>query len=96
LHLERAVAELKAARQAWGVWADGIREQAEQRLGVSDLRDARVMDDLEYARALDMGAPYIGAVNAAEAALKAARSGGGDRAGAGEFTGCSCPAMGCK
>ena len=58
------MAELKAARQDWGVWADGIRGQAGQRLAVSDLRDARVMDDLEYARALDMGALYIRAVNA--------------------------------
>ena len=77
LHLEWAVAELKAARQAWGVWAEGIRRRAEKRLGVTDLRDQRVLDDLEYARALDAGTAYIEAVNAAGAALKAGRCGGG-------------------
>jgi len=81
LHAERAVTELKAARQAWGVWADGIRQRAEERLGVTDLQDQRVLGDLEYARALDMGRPYIEAVNAAEAALKAGRS-SGDAGGA--------------
>ncbi len=66
-HLQRAVTELKAARQAWGCWADGVRQQAEDRLGVTDLRDQRVMDDLEYGRALDLGTPVTGAVDAAEA-----------------------------
>jgi hypothetical protein len=78
LHAERAAAELKAARQAWGVWAEGIRRRAEKRLGVTDFRDQRVMDDLEYTRALDMGTAYIEAVTAAEAALKAGRCSGGD------------------
>jgi len=71
--MERAVAELKAARQAWGVWAEGIGQRAERRLGVTGLGDLRVMDDPEYARALDVGAPFIEAVSAAEAALKAGR-----------------------
>jgi len=52
--MERAVAELKAARQAWGVWAEGIGQRAERRLGVTGLGDLRVMDDPEYARALDV------------------------------------------
>ena len=81
LHVERAVAELKAARQAWGVWADGIRQRAEECLGVTDLAGQRVLGDLEYARALDMGRPYIAAVNAAEAALKTGGSGGAVPAG---------------
>jgi len=80
LHVERAVAELKAARQAWGCWADGIRQRAEQRLGITDLADQHVMDDPEYAWALDLGGPYIEAVNAVEAALKAGRSRGGPQA----------------
>ena len=32
-HLAAAVAELEAACRAWGVWADEVRERAEQRLG---------------------------------------------------------------
>ena len=32
LHAERAVAELTAALRAWGLWADSVRERAEQRL----------------------------------------------------------------
>ncbi len=78
LHVERAAAELKAARQAWGSWADGIRRRAEKHLGVTGLQDQRVRDDLEYARALDVGGPYIDAVHRAEAALRAGRSSGGD------------------
>jgi hypothetical protein len=76
LHADRAVAELRAACQVWGVWADGVRQRAEERLGVTDLQDQRVLGDLEYARALDMGRPYIAAVDAAEAALQAGGSGG--------------------
>jgi len=78
VHVERAVAELKAAREAWGCWAKGIGRRAEKRLGVTDLQDQCVLDDLEYARALDAGGPYIDAVNGAEAALTAGRSSGGD------------------
>jgi hypothetical protein len=80
VHVERAVAELKAARQAWGVWADGIRQQAEERLGVTG---QRVLGDLEYARALEVGAAYIAAVNAAGAALEAGGRGGGNGAAGG-------------
>jgi len=31
----------------WGVWADGIRQRAEQPPQVTDLRDQRVLDDQE-------------------------------------------------
>ena len=55
LHAERAVAELTAAVQAWGVWADSVRERAEQRLAVTDLDDQRVLGDPEYGQALDGG-----------------------------------------
>ena len=35
-HLERAVAQLEAARaMAWGLWADDIRQLTEQRLGIA-------------------------------------------------------------
>ena len=53
-HLERAMPELEQARLAWGVWAEGIGQRAERRLGVTGLGDLRVMDDPEYARALDV------------------------------------------
>ena len=81
VHAERAVAELRAARQAWGVWAEGIRWGAEERLGVTDRADRRVLDDSEYARALGVGMPYIAAVNAAEAVLGAGGGAGAVRAG---------------
>jgi hypothetical protein len=32
-HLEQAIAELEQARLAWGVWADGVRQLAEQATG---------------------------------------------------------------
>jgi hypothetical protein len=92
-HLEAAVAELSAARQAWGVWADGVRQLAEQRLGVTDLTDQRVIDDPGYARALDMGAVYAEAVRAAEVALNGGGSGDGGRAGFGESRCCPCAAV---
>ena len=78
-HLERAVAQLDAARLAWGVWADDIRQLTEQRLGISDLLDERVLDDPGYGRALDIGGPVGEAVTAAATALRAA-GGGEDRA----------------
>ncbi len=74
LHAERAVAELRAAYQAWGLWADGVRERAEQRLGVTDLADRRVLTDPEYGQALDAGCAFAEALRAAEAVLQA-RSG---------------------
>ncbi len=74
-HLERAVAQLEAARLAWGLWADGIRQLTEQRLGISDLLDERVLDDPGYGQALDIGGPVGKAVTAAVSALRAARGG---------------------
>jgi hypothetical protein len=68
------VAELRAAYQAWGLWADGVRERAEQRLGVTDLADRRVLTDPEYGQALDAGCALAEALRAAEAVLQA-RSG---------------------
>ncbi len=53
-HLAAAVAELEAACRAWGVWADEVRERAEQRLGAGPA-DPRVCCEPEYARALDAG-----------------------------------------
>jgi hypothetical protein len=56
-HLAAAVAELEAACRAWGVWADEVRERAEQRLGTGP-GDPRVCCEPEYARALDAGRPF--------------------------------------
>jgi len=81
VHAERAVAELRAARQAWGCWADGVRERAEQRLGVACL-DPRAAGDAEYGRALDAGAEFARALAAAEALLRAAGRRGGPVPGA--------------
>jgi hypothetical protein len=78
-HLERAVAQLEAARLAWGVWADGIRQLTEQHLGITDLLDERVLADPGYGRALDIGGPVGKAVTAAVTALRAA--GGGEDGG---------------
>jgi len=66
LHAERAVAELTAALQAWGLWADSVRERAEQRLAVTDLDDQRVLSDPEYGQALDAGRVFAEALRAAE------------------------------
>ena len=74
VHLEQAVAQLEAACLAWGVWADGIRQLTEQRLGISDLLDERVLDDPGYGRALDIGGPVGTAVTAAVAASRAAQN----------------------
>ena len=71
LHAERAVAELTAALRAWGLWADSVRERAEQRLAVTDLDDQRVLGDPEYGRALDAGGVFAEALRAAEAVLRA-------------------------
>ena len=71
LHAERAVAELTAAVQAWGLWADSVRERAEQRLAVTDLDDQRVLADPEYGQALDAGGVFAAALRAAEAVLRA-------------------------
>ena len=53
-HLAAAVAELEAACRAWGVWADEVRERAEQRLGTGP-GDPRVCREPEYARRLMPG-----------------------------------------
>ena len=87
-HLERAEAQLEAARLAWGLWADDIRQLTEQRLGISDLLDERVLDDPGYGRALDIGGPVGKAVAAAVTALRAA--------GGGEDCGGVCPCMAVK
>ena len=71
LHAERAVAELTAAVQAWGLWADRVRERAEQRLAVTGLDDQRVLSDPEYGQALDAGGVFTEALRAAEAVLRA-------------------------
>lgn len=81
-HLERAAAELEEACLAWGVWADGVRQLAERRLGVSAAEGFAVLDDPGYARALRMGAWFDRAAAAAGAALEAA--------GAGLLPGCPC------
>jgi len=70
LHAERAVSELAAAFQAWGLWADSVRERAEQRLAVTDLDDQRVLGDPEYGQALDAGSVFAEALRAAEALLR--------------------------
>ena len=79
-HLAAAVAELEAACRAWGVWADEVRERAEQRLGTGPA-DPRVRGDLEYARALDAGRPFTEAARAAARALRASCAAGGGCAG---------------
>jgi hypothetical protein len=81
-HLAAAVAELEAACRAWGLWADEVRERAEQRLGTGP-GDPRVRCEPEYARALDAGRPFTGAARAAAAALRASCAGAGGCAGPG-------------
>jgi len=75
-HLEQAVAQLEAARLAWGSWSCGIGRLAGQHLGISDLLDERVLDDPGYGRALDIGGLVGTAVTAAASALRAAGGGG--------------------
>jgi hypothetical protein len=77
-HLERAIAELKLASLAWGVWADGVRKLAEQRTGVSVADGFALLDDHDYARALRMGGWFDDAAGAAAAALE--ETGAGDAA----------------
>lgn len=73
-HLEVAAAELEAACRAWGVWADEVRERAEQRLGTGPC-DPRAWSDPEYGAALDAGRPFLQAARVV-AALRAACSAG--------------------
>lgn len=82
-HLERAMAELEQARLAWGVWADSVRELAEQRTGISVADGLALLDDPEYARALRLGTWFDDAVAAARSAREAA-----DAGDAGWFTVC--------
>jgi hypothetical protein len=82
-HLERAVAELKQARLAWGCWADGVRQLAERHYRVADFNDHRVLNDPGYGRALDIGGPAGEAVRLARVALLAA----------GGTAGCPCAAV---
>ena len=57
--------------QAWGLWADSVRERAEQRLAATDLEDQRVLADPEYGQALDAGGVFAAALRAAGAARRA-------------------------
>lgn len=70
-HLAAAVAELEAACRAWGVWADEVRERAEQRLGAGPA-DPRVCCEPEYVRALEAGRPFTEAARALRASCAAA------------------------
>src|SRR5262249_42351936 len=89
--VEAAAAGLGEARLAWGVWADGIRQLTEQRLGTDDFLDFRVLDDPGYARALEMGTPFEEAVKSAGTALAAAS--GGEDLVAGGHADCLCLAV---
>jgi hypothetical protein len=80
-HLERAAGELEQARLSWGVWADGVRQRAERRLGVSAAGGFAVLEDPEYARALRLGAWFDDAIEAAGAALAAAGDGSAGSSG---------------
>lgn len=79
-HLAAAVGELEAARRAWGVWADGVRERAEQRLGTGPA-DPRVCSDPEYGQALDAGRPFIEAARVAAEALRSSCEAAGGLSG---------------
>jgi len=81
-HLAAAVAELEAACRAWGVWADEVRERAEQRLGTGPA-DPRVCCEPEYARALDAGRPFTEGARAAARGLRGSWEAGGGSAGPG-------------
>jgi len=85
-HLAAAVAELEAACRAWGVWADEVRERAEQRLGTGPA-DPRVCGEPEYARAVEAGRPFTEAARAAAAALRASGEAAGGCAGPGRGPG---------
>jgi hypothetical protein len=82
--------ELEQARLAWGVWADGVRKLAEQATGISVAEGFGLLDDLGYARALEMGTPFEEASGAAMAALASA---GGTGAAASGFPVCPCLAV---
>jgi hypothetical protein len=69
------VAELEQARLAWGAWADGVRELAEQRTGISVADGFALLDDPEYGQALRLGSWFDDAAAAAGAAREAAGAG---------------------
>jgi hypothetical protein len=52
----RTRADLTGLREAWGVWADSVRQDSEQRNGVpaGDM-GAGILTDPEYGCALDIG-----------------------------------------
>lgn len=54
--LAAAAAGLKSAEGVWGVWADSVRQDVEQRLGVTYTEnDPLVLEDPEFSAALDVG-----------------------------------------
>jgi hypothetical protein len=54
--LAAADAGLKGAAAVWGVWADTVRQDVEQRLGVTyGDGDLPVLEDQEFGAALDVG-----------------------------------------
>jgi hypothetical protein len=73
-HLAAAAGEAEAACRAWGVWADEVRERAEQRLGIGPC-EAGACSDPEYAAALDAGGSFIEAARVMAALLAACQSG---------------------
>ena len=65
LHRSGRRRELEAAVRAWGLWADSVRELAEQRLGVADLDDRRVLGDPDTGRRWMLAARFATALRAA-------------------------------
>jgi hypothetical protein len=54
--LEAAEEATEKAAFVWGLWADSVRQDVEQRHGVAyEPDDQAVLDDPEYSRVLDLG-----------------------------------------
>jgi hypothetical protein len=58
--LSEAVTAVRALEGAWGLWADSVRQEVENRLGVAypvplEISEPIVMADGGYCRALDVG-----------------------------------------
>jgi hypothetical protein len=54
--MEAAEEAAERAAFTWGVWADSVRQDVEQRHGVAyEPDDQVVLDDPEYSRVLDLG-----------------------------------------
>jgi hypothetical protein len=71
--LEVSYLEADNAFMAWKCWADDIRQEAEQRLGVMPgVQDPRIWGDPAYGAALDGGAPYTNARHVLARALERA------------------------